>query len=685
MTALKSREEILAALKWSEPRQVPTKRGDKIVRSAEINDEVSSLYAREKDEMYRLGYSVTQYRGIWQISEWRDVPAEVKAAKAEAIAASRATDSNVEIPCPEGLAYLGYQKAGIAFGMAKPAALIGDEMGLGKTIQAIGILNLMPTARRVLVVCPASLKLNWRRELLKWSVVEREVTVADSTFCPDRDGVTIINYDVLHKHEKFLRSVDWDLIVCDEAHYLKEPNSRRTQMVFGRAEKKARAATAKSKAKDAVPALEPLKAKRRILLTGTPIANRPVELFPLISFLDPAAFPLKGFFKYAMRYCGAHNNGFGWDFSGSSNLDELQDRLRSTIMVRRLKKDVLTELPPKRRQVIEFPSEGKLARFAEDEREAYEEREDEIADLHAAVELAKASDNPDEYVRAVENLRKGIAAIFSAISAMRRELAEAKTELCIEHIREAVSESGKVVVFAHHKTVCSAIAKAFGAEAVSLVGDTKMADRQAAVDRFQNDSSCKVFVGSIGAAGVGITLTAASHVIFCELSWVPGEVSQGEDRCHRIGQKGSVLVQHLVVEGSLDATMAKRICAKQNTIDAALDSVKGPSLEVLVDVPDKKNRGGATVDTNRAQLEAEAAKMTADQRKAVHEALKFLSDRDSDGARYQNDKGFSGLDTRIGNDLASRPYLSPKQAALGRKIVRKYAKTQLPENLAVRL
>lgn len=345
-------------------------------------------------------------------------------------------------------------------------------------------------------------------------------------------------------------------------------------------------------------------------------------------------------------------------------------------MVRRLKKDVLTELPPKRRQVIEFAAEGELERFAEAERHAYDEREDEMAGLHAAVEIAKASDVVGEYETAVENLRKGIAAIFGSISTMRRELAEAKTDLCIEHLKGVLEETDKVVVFAHHKTVVARILAAFPGEIVSIVGDTAMADRQAAVDRFQKDPTCKLIIGSFGAMGVGHTLTAAAHVVCCELDWVPGNVSQAEDRCHRIGQKNSVLVQHLVVEGSLDATIAKRIVSKQNVIDDALDEVRAKIEAEPLDLGARKDRGGETVGTPRDQIAKDAETITDDQRKAVHAALKMIASR-CNGARDWDGAGFSKIDTRLGKDLAEREWLSPKQAALGRRILRKYAKTQL--------
>lgn len=660
-----TRDDVLGALQWSTPREVATKMGPRLVSSADANEMVFALWREEKDPLKSAGYSLGEFRGKWQISKWEKLPEKIVVSRESAKALSRATDADINVPAPEGLAYLGYQRAGIAFGFERPAVLIGDEMGLGKTIQAIGILNACPELKRVLVICPASLKLNWKRELDRWCVRKRSILVADSKlFAALADGVTIVNYDVLHKHEETLRTTDWDVLICDEAHFLKTPTARRTKMVFG-----ARA-SAKEK-KSGMADVPGLAAKKRILLSGTPIANRPVELFPLINYLDPVTWGNE--WKFKQRYCGAHHNGFGWEFNGASHLDELQDKLRSSIMVRRLKKDVLTELPPKRRQVIEFPATAAMAHLVKQEMEAYEG----VDELEAEVELAAASDDPNAYEDAVKKLHKGQQARFEGLSELRRATAEAKIPLVIEHLEEAVEESGKVVVFAHHKTVVRAIAEKFGEAAVSLVGDTPMQDRQDAVDRFQKDPECKLFIGSIMAAGVGITLTAAAHVVFCELDWVPGNVSQAEDRCHRIGQKDSVLVQHLVLEGSLDATIARRIISKQDVIDKALDVVAAKKSAE----PEEAKR------SETVALAALADRMTDAQREASAEAIVRLQAM-CDGARSWDGSGFSKIDVRIGFSLATQANdprgLSKKQAALAQKVAWKY-KGQLPDELVERL
>lgn len=557
----KSREELLLALRWSKLREVATKRGPRIATSARPSPEVIELFRGDAEEMQKLGYALGEYQGKPQITFWQELPKEELENRQETRELSRAVDANIEIPVPEGLALLGYQKAGVMFAINRPASLIADEPGLGKTVQAIGVLNLMPEARRIIVVCPASLKINWAREIRKWSVVSRAIFIADANVFPDQDGVVVINYDVLFRHRKKMLSIDWDLAVLDEAHAFKNPKSRRTKMAFG-------TRATKTEKKMGMADVPGILAKRRILLTGTPIANRPIELFPLIEYLDPERWA-GGYFQYGIRYCQGYRGRFGWDFTGSSHLDELQDVLRRTIMIRRKKSDVLTELPAKRRQLIEFESSSKNLTVAETEAlkqlELYE----------VGVEKANRNGGRQEYEEAVEAMARGCRIKFSEMSEERMRVAREKIPQTIEHLTQAVEDSGKVVCFVWHYEVAEAIMAEFKGRAVRVMGEDDLIQRQAAVDRFQSDPSCQLFVGSIKAAGVGLTLTASSHVVMVEQSWVPGENTQCEDRTHRIGQKKSVLVQYLVLERSVDATVMKRFIEKQDKIDQALDIVKG--------------------------------------------------------------------------------------------------------------
>lgn len=600
-----------------------------------------------------------------------------QSAKVASIAASRAQDADVFIPVPFGLSYLPYQRAGIAFGLAHMSVLIGDEMGLGKTIQAIGIINSDETLKRILVICPASLKLNWVREMAKWLVRKMSMAIIQGSKWVDAE-ITIINYDILVKHLDKIQSIEWDCLIADEMHYLKNPDAKRTQAVVGRD------ATKKKEGKPGI------RARRRIGLTGTPIPNRPVEGWPIFHYLDPVTFPK--FWYYAQDYCAATQTRWGWDFTGASKLDQLQDKLRASIMVRRKKADVLTELPAKQRQLIEMIPGG-ASKAVDAENLAYNQHEDEIAQLKASVELAKAG-TLEEYQGAVEMLRVRVRAAFTELSDLRHQTAIAKLPQVIEHITDAIAdEDHKVVVFAWHKDVIAGIMDALaaqGVKAVSITGDTPMQARQDNVDSFQKDPSCRVFVGNIQAAGVGLTLTASAHVIFAELDWVPGNITQAEDRCHRIGQREMVLVQHLVLDGSLDAKMAKTLIFKQAVLDAALDNeheieaapvelgaafvlVTEPETPVTTDTP-------ATGPLTFKKVAEIASTLPAAQIEAILEGLRILAGYDMDFARDENGIGFNKADSYIGHRLAGCASLTAKQAVLGQKLCNKYRR-QLPAEL----
>jgi SWI/SNF-related matrix-associated actin-dependent regulator 1 of chromatin subfamily A len=437
---------------------------------------------------------------------------------ADRIKASFATDTAFQPICPGGLTYLPYQKAGVEYALNTPSCLIADEPGLGKTIQALGLINEI-NPRRTLIVCPASLRINWRREAAKW------LLWADTT---------IVGYDELVRHPDRTEG-RWDLVIYDEAHYMKNLEAKRTRAGLG------------------------ISAGRRLFLTGTPIVNKPIELYPLLRAIDPKAWG--SIHDYGKAYCGARpmkiNGRIVWQYDGAANLKELQGRLRSTCMVRRLKKDVLKDLPPKIRQIIEIPAVCSSA------------GEKMLATVMEIWKSRKQAHTPE----AVKALREAQQQAFESLSKIRHEQALAKAPAVVAHIRDLLEQVPKVVVFAHHRDVLLAITESLlQFHPCGVAGGMSDEAKQRAVDGFQCDPEIRVFIGQIQAAGVGLTLTAASVVVFAELDWTPGSMNQCEDRCHRIGQKDSVLVQHLVLERSLDARICKTLVRKQEIIDQTLDS-----------------------------------------------------------------------------------------------------------------
>lgn len=595
---------------------------------------------------------------------------------------SRAASADVDLPAPDGLSYLPFQRAGIATALKRGNVLFGDDMGLGKTIQVIGMINARPDVRRVLIVCPATLKANWARELRRWLVRPYRIGIAEGSKWPGGYAdITIINFDILDKHTAKLHAEEWDLVAVDEAHYLKNREAKRTMAVFGVDQRQAK--------KLEIPESPGVRGRLRVGMTGTPIPNKPSEGFGLFHWLAPNHEDFKSFYHFAKKYCGSFSfPGAGYNPDGATNMDQLQAALRGSIMIRRTKEQVLTELPAKRRVVIELEAESAASAIA-DEMDAAESHEEELARLRAAVELAKA-ESESAYTAAVAALKKGASFAFTEMSKKRHETALATLPHAVDHVLTALraDESHKVVVFCHHNDVAAGMIEALHTAKIgtaSITQKTAIVDRQSESDRFQTDPSCRVFVGGIQSAGVGITLTAAWHVVFVELDWVPGNMSQAEDRCNRIGQRNSVLCDYLVIEGSIAATMAKRLVAKQNVIDSALDRDHPERLTVeqreLMDAPILPSRTeAATESVSRSKYEKIAETLTTSQIAAVHECLRILADMDLDHAKVRNGAGFSRIDGMIGHSLASCGSLTRKQAALGQTLVRKYRR-QLSEFL----
>jgi SWI/SNF-related matrix-associated actin-dependent regulator 1 of chromatin subfamily A len=290
---------------------------------------------------------------------------------------------------------------------------------------------------------------------------------------------------------------------------------------------------------------------RKVLLSGTPIMNRPGEIWSLLNFLDAKAWG--PFFPFALRYCDARKGAFGWDFTGASNLGELNDRLRTSgTMLRRRKVDVLPQLPRVTRQVVPLPV---------DMTPVLEELTERLAES-----MGFYPNNPPFEIDPVR-------IPFELIAAIRRETGAAKVQAALAFIADETQDVDKVVIYAHHHDVLKALYEAL-TPSVLVTGQTPAKARARAVASFQDPGGPKYFIASIQAMGVGITLTAASRVIFIEQSWIPSEMEQSECRLHRIGQINAVLSQYLVVRDSLDEKILSAVVAKMRVIEAVLGETK---------------------------------------------------------------------------------------------------------------
>ncbi len=499
------------------------------------------------------------------------------------------------IPVPANRAYRSFQVAGIHYMLQHPRVLNADDPGLGKTIEAIGVINADLSLHRILIVCLAGMKINWARELQRWLTRDYEISIATSKkwraqiVTPgDYGQITIINYDALSKHPDKLTGIAWDCFIADEAHMLKGAETKRSQHAYS--------ITA---------------SKRTIFLTGTPAPNYPRELFPLVHYLDPEGFP--DFYDYAQEFCGPEVREYGSKergtykrfvtYNGRSNEDRLQDLLRSRVMLRREKKHCL-DLPPKIRQIITLPPDG-FGAYIRDERARWAVNRNQRVQLAVASELAKATLDDATYRKAVQRLRSRFDYDFRKLAHHRQQLGIAKLPYCIAHVKNALEECDKLIVFGYHREVMNRLYKEFGPkDAVIVTGQQKnMAKRQEAVDRFQQDPSARIFLGQLEAAGTSWTLTAAQRVIFLEADWRPYIITQAEDRAHRIGQENALglLIQFLLVDGTLEVEMAQRVVQKQEGAERILNredpaylvaGLEEPSTATLTqaDIRDRVNK-----------------------------------------------------------------------------------------------
>jgi SNF2 family DNA or RNA helicase len=426
---------------------------------------------------------------------------------------------------------LNHQKEAIEKLVGCKRFILADDMGLGKTTSTI-IAALETGVKKILIISPASLKINWMREIQNYT--DRSVYICEGkNFSTEHDFV-IVNYDILKnfydikgKSESLITQGNFDLIILDEAHYVSNGQAARTKLV-----------NSFSKS-----------CERVWLLTGTPMTNRPMNYFNLLALIEsPVA---QNWLAYAIRYCQGYQFTAGtrkiWNVTGASNLEELRDRT-SRQFLRRLKTEVL-DLPEKIITPVYLRLNSKL----------YEGLMGEYYDWY--------NKNPDEST--------SLTVQFSKLMKVRQVIAEEKIKDTIELAENILEQDKKVIIFTNFTETLNKIVEHFGKQSVKLDGSTSKPQRQYAIDEFQNNEKIKVFVGNIRAAGTGITLTAAEAVIMNDLSFVPGDLSQAEDRAYRYGQKNSVSVYYPIFINSIESIIYDMINQKKLNIN----TVMGDDLE----------------------------------------------------------------------------------------------------------
>lgn len=470
-----------------------------------------------------------------------------------------------EIAPPEEIKLAGFgkplypfQNEGLSFIESKNGrVLIGDEMGLGKTIQALAWLYHKKAFPAVIVV-PASLKINWKKEITECGLKVPVQILSGKTPEPinTNQKILIINYDILESWTAELQKLNLKTLIIDESHYCKNIKAKRTKAIRQLA-----------KGIDNI-----------IALTGTPIVNRPAEFFPVLNLLRPEIF--SNFWNFTKEYCGRVQKTIWkkgkdgiprpltiWDFSGSTNTEKLHRLLTETVMIRRLKSEVLPDLPAKVRSIIPIAT---------------------ISD-----EYRKAEEDFIGWLKKKKGEKVAKKAVFAEalvkIEKLKQLAVEDKLKSSIDWIKDFLESGEKLVVFATHKNVIDKLIKTFKNIAVKVDGSVTGEKRNKAVKKFNGDDSVRLFIGNIKAAGIGLNLhTACSNVCFLEIGWTPADHDQAEDRVHRIGQEAeSINIWYLLTTGSIEENIIELIDKKRQVLSEVLDGKEVDSDSILSELLNK--------------------------------------------------------------------------------------------------
>ena len=411
------------------------------------------------------------------------------------------------------------------------------------------IAALETGAKKILIVCPASLKINWEREIANYS--DRTCYIAEGKKFSTEADFVIVNYDILKnfhnkedKENSLLLQSKFELVILDEAHMVSNAQAQRTKLINDFTKN----------------------IKRVWLLTGTPMTSRPINYYNLLNIIEsPVA---QNWMAYAIRYCQGFQFRAGnrkvWNVTGASNLEELRDRTSKQIL-RRLKENVL-DLPDKI-----------------------------ITPVYLRTSSKEYKDLMGEYYEWLENKKEESSSLtvqFSKLMKVRKVIANEKVKDTIEFAQNIIDQGKKIIIFTNFTDTLQLIHNHFGKESVYLDGSCNKVQRQYAVDQFQENEKIKVFVGNLKAAGVGLTLTAAEVVIMNDLSFVPAEHAQAEDRAYRYGQKNNVLVYYPIFENTIEGVIYDILNKKKKVIGTVMgDEVQdtGDVVEEILNLINKKN------------------------------------------------------------------------------------------------
>jgi SWI/SNF-related matrix-associated actin-dependent regulator of chromatin subfamily A-like protein 1 len=458
-------------------------------------------------------------------------------------------------------------------------ALLADDMGLGKTAQALVWTKIHPEEKPVLIVCPGGLKINWEREIQMWVDENANVQICTGQTPENITGeFVIINYEILPYWVKEISKINFKILLADEVHYTKNARAKRTK-AFKRIARKM---------------------KYVIGISGTPIESRPVEIYNIATILQPSVFP--DYLRFTQRYCQGEIDRYGWNVSGSNNTLELNKILKDSMMIRRLKSQVAQDLPPK--TIAHLPleltntkeykqAEYEFIQFINDRFDKdllYEENFEKDLKIYAKRHKLKL-DNSEELTRQdISKIKKtkiekaSSAEVLLKTHSLQMLVAEGKMKEAIHWIQDFLDSGEKLVVFAVNKKIIKMLMDKFNRIAVKVDGSVTSHQKQEAVDMFQTNKNVRLFIGNIKAAGVGITLTAASNIAILQFPWVPGWISQAIDRVHRITQVNKVTIWYLTGADTIEEKVLGILAEKEKMINEVLDGKQHKEKSMITEL-----------------------------------------------------------------------------------------------------
>lgn len=437
-----------------------------------------------------------------------------------------------------------YQKVGIEFLLNSGGrVLLADSPGVGKTVQALGYVT-HSEHNRTLIVCPASVKFSWENEIKKWTklksfVVDSKTNLDD---IPHDINCVIVNFDILKKFFNEFMKYKWDCMIVDESHMIKSQKAVRTKIVRALSRN--------------IPNV--------IMLTGTPVLSRPIEMYNMLNIIDPRVW--NNWYSYATRYCDGKRGYWGFEAKGATNLEELSEKIKKYFL-RRTKDEVLLELPQK--NFIDIPMD-----LSKEDRAQYE-----LVESNLIKYLKEHTDKTDkEILKSLQGEKLVKLNLLREINAM------GKIEVAKELIDNILESGEKVLVFSSFNGPLEEMFNEYQDNAVMILGKTPVEERGELVESFQKKPDTKIFFGGIRSAGAGITLTAASNVIILDYPWNPADLEQSINRAHRPGAEyQSLNIYQITSRDSVDGFMKKLLSRKQEIIDKLIEGDDVESEKAMID------------------------------------------------------------------------------------------------------